>query len=95
MSADDRKTPDTVNRRTPEQIEAEILRTRSQLTDTVNELSDRLDPRAQIDTAKEVATEKARTFADDVRRRDPKALATLGASVAAAALLIVLKARRR
>lgn len=93
--SDDKQTPDSVKKRTPEQIEAEIARTRAQLTDTVNELSDRLDPRAQIDAAKEVATEKARTFADDVSRRDPKALATLGASVAAAALLIVLRWRRR
>ncbi len=49
----------------PERIEAEILRTRAALQATVDELSDRLDPRAQLN---ETVAETKVAFAD-LRRR--------------------------
>ncbi|WP_127125920.1 DUF3618 domain-containing protein [Georgenia sp. SYP-B2076] len=42
-------------KRTPEEIEADLARTRLELTSTVNELSDKLDPRRQVDAAKDSA----------------------------------------
>jgi hypothetical protein len=82
-------------KRTAEEIEADLARTRSELTRTVNELSDRLDPRTQVEAARTAATEKARTFADDVRTGEPRAVAVAGGAVAFLGLLIVAAARGR
>ncbi|MPV36855.1 DUF3618 domain-containing protein [Georgenia subflava] len=89
-------------KRTPEQIEADLAKTRLDLTNTVNELSDRLDPRAQVDAAKESARaaakeagEKAKVFKDDVTSGDPKALGLLGAGIAVVALIVTLRLRGR
>ena len=49
----------------PAQIEAEIARTRAQLKDAVDELSDRLNPKNQ---AAEIA-EEAKRAVDDLKRR--------------------------
>lgn len=87
--------PSPKDSRTPEQIEADLTRMRLSLTDDVNELAGRLDPRAQVDAAKTAATEKARTFTDDLKRRDPKALGIAGGAAAFLALVVVNAIRRR
>lgn len=86
-----------------EQIETEIARTRAALQATVDELSDRLDPRAQLNET--VAETKA--AAADLKRRisgedrapgtpEPTARgwAVLG-TAAGVAVLIALRALRR
>ncbi|MHB1064668.1 MAG: DUF3618 domain-containing protein [Georgenia sp.] len=83
------------DKRTPEQIEADLARMRLELTDDVNELADRLDPRAQMGAAKTAATQRARTFADDLKRRDPKALGLTGGAAALFVLAVVRAVRRR
>ncbi|TRW46527.1 DUF3618 domain-containing protein [Georgenia yuyongxinii] len=82
-------------KRTAEEIEADLARTRRDLTSTVNELSDKLDPRNQVEAARTAAQAKARTFADDVSSGQPKALAIAGGAVAFVGLLVVAAARRR
>lgn len=81
--------------RTPEQIEADLVRMRRDLTENVNELADRLDPRAQVDAAKAAAAEKAKTFSEDLKRRDPKALGIAGGAAAVLLLAVVRAVRRR
>ena len=58
-------------KRSAEEIEADLARTRAELTDTVNILSERLSPKTQIENAKQTAkaaagdlNEKAMAFAD-------------------------------
>ena len=58
-------------KRSAEEIEADLARTRSELTDTVNLLSNRLSPKTQLDNAKQTAkataadlNEKAMAWAD-------------------------------
>ncbi|UNX54549.1 DUF3618 domain-containing protein [Georgenia sp. TF02-10] len=87
--------------RTPEEIEADLARTRLELTSTVDELTDRLDPRAKVeevkgrvDAVKEAATQQAATFVGAVRERDPKALATVGVGVLVTVGLTILRWRR-
>lgn len=87
----------------PEKIEAEIARTRAALQATVDELSDRLDPRAQLN---ETVAETKVAVADLKRRisgeeREPGApeptargWAVLG-TAAGVAVLIGLRALRR
>ncbi|MFC4556297.1 DUF3618 domain-containing protein [Georgenia faecalis] len=40
------------SKRSPEQIEADLARTRAELSSTVNELTEMLDPRRQVEEAK-------------------------------------------
>lgn len=89
-------------KRTQAEIEADLAKTRMDLTNTVNELSDRLDPRAQIDAAKQgaqaaatVAGDRAKAFRDDVTSGDPKSLGILAAGLATLGLTIALRLRRR
>jgi len=89
-------------RRTPAEIEADLAKTRMDLTNTVNELSDRLDPRVQVDAAKEsaraaadAASAHAKGFKDDVVAGDPKTLGVLAAGLATAGIAILVKLRRR
>ncbi|MFH5821797.1 DUF3618 domain-containing protein [Georgenia sp. AZ-5] len=81
-------------KRSAEEIEADIARARLELTSTVDELSDRLDPRAQLDAARSAATAKAQTFAGDVKKGEPKAVAIVGGALAFIGLMIVGAARR-
>ena len=92
--------------RTPEEIEADLARTRMDLADSVNELSTMLDPRVQLKAAKtNIATSakhsaaaaeaKARSFLDDVKSGDPKAVGFLSAGLATVAAVAALAARRR
>lgn len=81
-------------KRSAEEIEADIARARLELTSTVEELSDRLDPRAQVDAVRTAATAKAQTFAGDVKKGEPKAVAIAGGVVAFVGLMIVGAARR-
>ena len=94
------------DKRTPEEIEADLARTRMELADSVNELSTMLDPRVQLKEAKAnitasakhsaaAAEAKARSFVDDVKSGDPKAVGILGAGLATVAALAALAARRR
>lgn len=87
----------TSRTRTPQEIEAEIARTRAELRLTVDELSERLDPRTQAHHV----LDEAKVAADDLRRRlsgetrgatDPEPTRTgwiaLGAAAAAATAVV-------
>lgn len=87
----------------PEKIEAEIARTRAALQATVDELSERLDPRVQLnetlaDTKAAVADLKRRVTGQDKVPGEPEPTArgwmVLGGAAAAAAL-VALRAVRR
>lgn len=79
--------------RTPEQIKADLARTRLELTSAVDELVDRLDPRNQIEEAKATVRAKFRAFTEDLRNKDPKALGIAAAGVAVVVLSVVLARR--
>lgn len=88
---------------TPEQIEAEIARTRAELQLTVDELSQRLDPRTQakhaVDEAKIAAADLKRRVTGEVKGLDePEPSRTgwiaLGAGAAAAAAVLVTIVRK-
>lgn len=92
-------------KRTPEEIEADLARTRVDLADSVDELTTMLDPRVQLKEATsnisaaakhaaKGAEAKAQSFMEDVKAGDPKAVGIVGAGVAAAALIAALAARR-
>ncbi|MDT3766492.1 DUF3618 domain-containing protein [Gleimia hominis] len=81
--------------RTVEDIESELQRTRLAMQSTVDELTSRLDPRAQMDQAKQKARVKAdewKSFAtktvEDAKEGDKTAITRL-ASVAAGVAAIV------
>ncbi|PFG40234.1 uncharacterized protein DUF3618 [Georgenia soli] len=102
MSEDAKERNGTARKRTPAEIEADLAKTRIDLTNTVNELSDRLDPRAQVDAAKEsakaaanAASARAKGFKDDVAAGDPKTLGVLAAGLATAGIAILLRLRGR
>ncbi|GAA4285972.1 DUF3618 domain-containing protein [Georgenia daeguensis] len=93
---------DAARKRSQAEIEADLARTRLDLTNTVNELSDRLDPRAQVSAAKESARtaakeagDRAKEFKDEVAAGDPRSLGVLVAGLAAAGVAILIKLRRR
>lgn len=102
MSEDAKERNGAARKRTPAEIEADLAKTRMDLTNTVNELSDRLDPRAQVDAAKEsakaaanAASARAMGFKDDVAAGDPKTLGVLAAGLATAGIAILLRLRGR
>lgn len=77
-------------KRTAAEIEADLERTRAELTQAVDELSARVDPRRQVEEIRnqarakfENASEQGKTFAADVKAGNPKAIAVLGAAAAA------------
>ena len=51
-------------KRSAEQMEADLARTRAELTDTVNVLSERLSPKTQIENAKQTAKATAADLND-------------------------------
>lgn len=68
----DTTAPAPAPKRTAAEIEDDLARTRDELTDTVNALSARLNPKTQLDNAKETAkatavdlNEKAMALADN------------------------------
>ncbi|MCL3863122.1 DUF3618 domain-containing protein [Actinotalea sp. K2] len=88
---------------TPQEIEAEIARTRAELQATVDQLSERLDPRVQAEEARD----EAKAALGDLRRRvtgDPllpgeqpattKGWVVLGAGAAIAALVTAAVVRK-
>lgn len=90
--------------RTVEEIEAEIQRTRLAMQSTVDELTGRLDPRAQAkslaDKAKVTARDlsrKAQTTVEEAKAGDPNALAKLASVATGVAVLgglLVWRSRR-
>lgn len=88
--------------RTAAEIEADLARTRSELTATVNELSDRLNPRTQLNAAKESAraaaadfSTRAREMGDRAAGGDPTALAIVAGVIATAAGVVIGAVLRR
>ena len=88
---------------TPQEIEAEIARTRAELKTTVDELSERLDPRTQathvVDEVKVVVADLKRRVTGEVRPfGEPEPTRTgwiaIGAG-AAVVLAVVSKVLRR
>lgn len=80
-------------KRSAADIEADLQRTRAELTDTVDELARRLDPKANAlaaaDQAKNKANEfadKARGVADDAGKGDAASIGIIVAAVATVAL---------
>lgn len=88
----EQSTPGT-DTRTPEQIQADLARTRLELTSTVDELVDRLDPRNQIEEVRASVRAKFHAFTEDLRNKDPKALGIAAAGVAVVVLTVVLARR--
>jgi len=89
-------------KRSAAEIEADLRRTREELTRTVDELSDRLDPRTQVNAVKDQAkvladgaTKQAKTFVDDVKAGDTKAVSIAGAAAAVVAGIIGISVLRR
>ncbi|MFC7407162.1 DUF3618 domain-containing protein [Georgenia alba] len=84
------------------ELEARIAKMRLDVTTTVDELSDRIDPRRQIENAKaqvkdmlSAAGDRAQAFRKDVASGDPKSLGILAVGVAAVGLVITVKILRR
>lgn len=84
-------------KRSAADIEADLQRTRAELTDVVNELSNRLDPKANAkavaDKAKVKAAEfaeKAKTVPSDAGDGDANAIGILAAAAATAGLAAFL-----
>ncbi|WP_054952657.1 DUF3618 domain-containing protein [Flaviflexus massiliensis] len=80
-------------KRSAADIEADLQRTREELTKTVNELSDRLNPKTNAKAAADQAKLKANEFvasargvADDAGRGEPSAIGILAAAAATVAL---------
>lgn len=65
-------------KRTAAEIEADLAQTREALTKTIDELSDRLDPRSQA----RAAADKGRAFVDDVKAGEPRAIQIAGGVIA-------------
>lgn len=76
-------------KRTAAEIEADLERTREELTRAVDDLSARVDPRRQIEEIRRKARAKFsggsgedKSFAESVKTGEPKAIAVLGAAAA-------------
>ena len=78
-------------KRSAAEIEADLRRTREELTRTVDEISDRLDPRRQA----QAAADKGRAFVEDVRAGEPRAVQIAGGVLAAIAGLVGIAILRR
>ncbi|GAB2981107.1 MAG TPA: DUF3618 domain-containing protein [Actinotalea caeni] len=78
-------------KRSAAEIEADLRRTREELTRTVDEISDRLDPRRQA----QAAADKGRAFVEDVRAGEPRAVQIAGGALAAIAGLVGIAILRR
>jgi len=104
---------DEPRKRTVAEIEADNARARAELSRTVDELADRVDPRAHVAAAKDraseaasevaevakakaaVAQDAAAGFVDDVKKRDPKALAIAAGAVAALVAIVLISVRKK
>ncbi|GAA4418937.1 hypothetical protein GCM10023169_09100 [Georgenia halophila] len=89
-------------KRTIPEIEAQLAKSRLELTNAVDELSDRLDPRMQVEAAKSqlrdlvgLASERAKSFKEDVTSGDPKSIGIVVVGVAAVGVVIAVSLRRR
>lgn len=80
---------------TMDELEAQIAKARLDLTSTVDELSDRVDPRVQIAELKATVSERAKAFTQGLKSGDPKSLGIVAGGVAALGLVIVVSIRRR
>ncbi|MGO1172991.1 MAG: DUF3618 domain-containing protein [Actinomycetaceae bacterium] len=87
-------------KQTAEEIQAEIERTRSELTSTVGELSYKLDPKRQVEAAKAGAKDavggvkdKATGFAKGVQDGDSGALAVAGVAAAVVGVFVIAAIR--
>ncbi|PWD51760.1 hypothetical protein C8046_15005 [Serinibacter arcticus] len=107
------ESEDSPRKRSVAEIQADNERRRAELGRTVDELADRVDPRAHVEAAKQRATdvagevtevakvkagevqEVAAAFVDDVKKREPRALAIVGGAVAALAAIIAISARKK
>lgn len=78
-------------KRTAAEIEADLRRSREELTRTVDELSDRVDPRRQA----QAAADKGRAFVEDVKAGEPRAVQIAGGVLAAVAGVVGLAILRR
>lgn len=83
--------------RSPEEIEADLVRTRAALTATVDELTDRVDPRAAVRRVFGRGPKQAAPTDDPAyeERRRTRALVLSGLAAAAGAAVLVAAARRR
>lgn len=80
-------------KRTAAEIEADLRRSREELTRTVDEISDRIDPKKQA----QAAADKGRAFVDDVKAGEPRAVqiaAGIGAAVAGIVGIALLRRNR-
>ncbi|MFP7696367.1 DUF3618 domain-containing protein [Trueperella sp. LYQ143] len=97
--AADYEAPKNVpDNRSAEEVSRDLERVRSELTDTVNELAARLDPKNLKEDVKVAAQEKltqtknqAQNLVSDAKSGDKKALAILGGIGAGVALLVLRK----
>lgn len=78
-------------KRTAAEIEADLAKTREELTRTVDELSGRLDPRNQA----KAAADKGRAFVDDVKSGEPRAVRVVGGVLAAVAGIVGIAILRK
>lgn len=105
-------TPAPQRPRTADEIEADLARTRAELTQTLDDLGERLNPSIQAarladatrvkatavseqaSATARAAAKEARTFADDVAARKPRALVIAGAGLALVAGVVAVAIRR-
>lgn len=87
--------------RSPEEIKADIEAQRAQLTQSVNELVDKVHPRNQINAAKQGARDavnsvgdSVKDFGGEVQKGEPKALAVVGAGAAVLGLVVFAAVRK-
>jgi hypothetical protein len=78
-------------KRSAAEIEADLKRSREELTRTVDELSGRLDPRRQA----QAAAEQGRQFVENVRSGDPAAVRIAGGVAAVVAAVVGVGILRR
>lgn len=79
------------------EIEARIARARLEMTATVDEVSDRVNPKVQVEKAKASAQRKVKTFTEDLKAGKPAAVAVVAGGVALVGggiTLAILAARR-
>ena len=93
---------DETPKRSVHDIEADLQRTRDELTNSVNELANRLDPKANVkavtDSAKSKVSEfasKAKALPGDASEGDSSSIAILAGSAATAGLALYLLIRRK
>jgi hypothetical protein len=82
--------PET-RKRTAAEIEADLRRHREDLTNTVDQISDKIDPRRQA----QVAADKGKAFVDDVKAGEPRAVQIAGGVLAAVAGIVGVAILRR